>query len=99
MEETKKKAQTPKETAQALSDMAARLEEMDKAEGFFGEAVTDKELEDVAGGAPTLPSQLESVPRCPYCNRIYDAKNTPTECLDGKPKVECYLFQGFNYGR
>ena len=43
-------AQTPEETNQALGDMAARLENMDGAEGIFGESLLDEELDDVAGG-------------------------------------------------
>lgn len=93
MEKTKKKAQTPEETERALSDLAVRLGEMDKAEGFFGEVVTDEDLMKVAGGAPILVTLSEMLPRCPYCNRIFDPKNPPTECLDGSPRVECYFFQ------
>lgn len=53
-----KKAQTPKETAQALSDLTEKLEEMDKAEGVFGEAIADVKLDDVAGGLlVTAPEQ------------------------------------------
>ncbi len=59
MEEMNRKAQTPEETARALSDLAARLEEMDRAEGDFGEsmaeAITDEYLEEVAGGLPAIP--------------------------------------------
>ena len=93
MEKTKKKAQTPEETERALSDLAVRLGEMDKAEGFFGEVVTDEDLMKVAGGAPTPVTLSEMLPRCPYCRRIFDPKNPPTECLDGSPRVECYFFQ------
>ena len=93
MEKTKKKAQTPEETERALSDLAVKLEEMDKAEGFFGEVVTDEDLMKVAGGALLTPTNPEILPRCPYCHRIIDPKNPPTECLDGKPRVECYFFQ------
>lgn len=67
MEEKKKKAQTPEETAQALSDLAEKLEEMDKAEGVFGEAITDAELDDVAGGhLPTKPANM-GLARCKNC--------------------------------
>ena len=59
MNELNKKAQTPRETAQALSDLEEKLEEMDKAEGFFGEsmaeALTDDYLEAVAGGLKARP--------------------------------------------
>ena len=51
----KKTALTPKETEQAVSDMAERLAEMDKAEGVFGEAVDedlpDEFMDEIAGGA------------------------------------------------
>ena len=52
----KKIAHTPEETAQALSELADRLERIDRAEGVFGEAVTDAELAEVAGGARTVPT-------------------------------------------
>lgn len=56
MEDLNKKTQTPEETAQALSDLAEKLDEMDRAEGVYGETMLDKELEDVAGGViPTRP--------------------------------------------
>ena len=54
--------QTPQETDQALSSLADKLEEMDDAEGVFGEAVfdspSDDVFEDIAGGqwpiSPTI---------------------------------------------
>lgn len=58
--EEKKIAHTPAETAQALSELAEKLEEMDKADGLFGEAVTDDELEEVAGGKPINPTRGNS---------------------------------------
>lgn len=45
-------AQTPQETNEAMRALANTLEEMDKAEGVFGEAMLDEELEMVAGGWP-----------------------------------------------
>ena len=48
-------AQTPEETEQDISALSDRLEEMDKAEGVFGEVITDEELDFVVGGIiPTL---------------------------------------------
>ena len=50
----KNSIKTPEETAQALDRMADRLEEMDKAEGVFGEPVDedlpDEYLEEISGG-------------------------------------------------
>ena len=43
-------AQTPDETEQDFSALSDRLEEMDQAEGVFGEVITDEELDLVAGG-------------------------------------------------
>ncbi len=56
MEEMNRKAQTPEETEQAVALQAKRLEEMEKAEGVFGEAISYEEMEDVAGGWNTPPS-------------------------------------------
>ena len=65
-------AQTPEETEQAVADLAARLEEMDRAEGVFGEVmdkeVSDEELDEVTGGmahiVPTScpPEHKQSIP-------------------------------------
>ena len=43
-------AQTLDETEQDFSALSDRLEEMDQAEGVFGEVITDEELDLVAGG-------------------------------------------------
>ena len=53
-------AQTPEETAQDFSALSDRLEEMDKAEGVFGEVITDEELDFVAGGAPPSHQPISS---------------------------------------
>lgn len=50
-------AQTSKETEQELSTLADELEEIDKAEGIFGEVITDEELDLVAGGGPPTTKQ------------------------------------------
>ncbi len=79
MEELKKQAQTPKETAQELSELAEKLAEMDRAEGAFGEsmadALTDEYLEEVVGGlaalAVTTPGR-EAYPReCAKCGDLF----------------------------
>ncbi len=58
MEDKKKQAQTPEETARELSELAEELAEMDRAEGAFGEsmadALTDEYLEEVVGGLAPL---------------------------------------------
>lgn len=47
-------AQTPEETARAVAGLADRLEEMDRAEGVFGEvmdgALSVDDLERITGG-------------------------------------------------
>lgn len=49
-------AQTPDETEQDFSALSDRLEEMDQAEGVFGEVITDEELDEITGGCwATLP--------------------------------------------
>ena len=59
MEDMSKRTQTPEETARELSDLARKMEEMDRAKGFFGEtmadALTDEYLEEVVGGLAQPP--------------------------------------------
>lgn len=55
-------AETPEEMRRALADQADRLEEMDKAEGRFGEEILDEELDAVAGGEQGTPACLVSIP-------------------------------------
>lgn len=50
-------AQTPKETEQDFSALSDRLEEMEQAEGVFGEVITDEELDEIAGGSPPPTKQ------------------------------------------
>ena len=54
----KNHTETPKETETDVKKLAEKLEEIDSAEGIFGEVITDEELDSVAGGfsAPPLPS-------------------------------------------
>ena len=90
MEELNKQAQTPEETAQALSDLAKKLEEMDKAEGFFGEsmadALTDEYLEEIAGGIPavviTSAGATEHIKECISCHRRFSTYNFYQEICD-----------------
>ncbi len=86
MEETNKMNQTPEKTAQELSKLAEKLAEMDKAEGVFGEAVTDEELEDVAGGIQLTPSLQ---PRCAVCGLLYQQNTPPTSCMDPEFEQVC----------
>ena len=83
----KKSAQTPEETA--LSALAEKLAEIDRAEGVFGEAVTDEELEDVAGGAPLNPSYNPTPAICDVCGHAFGANYPPTKCLGGDAAYEC----------
>ncbi len=84
MEETNKMNQTPEETARELSKLAEKLAEMDKAEGVFGEAVTDDELEDVAGGFIITTK----VYRCDICGLIVDGQKHD-HCQGQKPNAVC----------
>ena len=83
----KKNAQTPEETA--LSALAEKLAEIDRAEGVFGEAVTDEELEDVAGGVPLNPSYNPTPAVCDVCGHAFGANYPPTKCLGGSAAYEC----------
>ena len=60
----KKSVLTPKETEQAVSDLAERLAEMDKAAGVFGEPVEedlpDEYMEEIVGGA-ILPVTVQAL--------------------------------------
>lgn len=79
----KKNSRTPEETAQALSEFAKKLEELDKTAGIFGEAVTDAELETVAGGVLLNPSQSPIPAICEVCGHSFDPVYPPTDCLGG----------------
>ena len=93
MEDLNNMTQTPEETAQNLSALADRLAEMDKAEGVFGEAVTDEELEDVAGGhRPINPTFAPTGKECPLCHFSYEHGDTPSvKCLADYPPQLCYF--------
>ncbi len=86
MKELNKQAKTPEETEQELSGLAEKLAEIDRAEGVFGEAVTDEELEDVAGGIQLTPSMQ---PRCAVCGLLYQQNTPPTTCMDPKFEQVC----------
>ena len=85
MEELKKQAQTPEETAQELSELAEKLAEMDRAEGAFGEsmadALTDEYLEEVVGG---IARPAVTTPGREYCPRYCDQCGSYFFSLDPK---------------
>ena len=85
----KKNSRTPEETAQTLSEFAKKLEELDKTEGIFGEAVTDDDLEGVAGGALLNPSYNPTPAICDVCGHAFGANYPPKECLGGGAAYEC----------
>lgn len=92
----KKNALTPKETEQAVSDLAERLAEMDKAEGVFGEPVddglSDEYMEEIAGGA-ILPVTV-GVITCHICGRQVDPTKTYGACPNHQPNENCpYYFK------
>ncbi len=70
-------SQSPEETVQTLSELAEKLAEMDKAEGVFGEAVSDEDLEMVAGGEPGHISALPS-----YCFTGSNSSNSENDRSD-----------------
>lgn len=81
-----KLTQTPGETEPALSDLADRLADMDKAEGFYGEGMTERELDDVAGGlvGPSA-SDYGLVTYCEVCGaeiRYFPPDTQPKYCSD-----------------
>ena len=95
MNETNKPAQTPEETAQALSELSEKLDEMAKTRGFFGEAVTDEDLLAVAGGIQiVITKSSEGPPRCPLCGRVYNPNNMPEKCMDTQYATICPLVDG-----
>ena len=71
MFDEKSSALTPEETEDTVSELAGRLEEMDRAAGVLGEAILDEELEDVAGGL-IRPSPPPGKDYCVYCGAMYD---------------------------
>ena len=82
--EEKKTALTPEETARELSSLAEKLEEMDKAEGEFGEnmaddALSDEYLDEVVGGlkrvALTTPGRMQYWRVCPHCRALFGTNN------------------------
>ena len=79
-----KLAKTPEETAQALSETAKKLADMDRAEGVFGEIMTEEELEDVAGGV-IIPTKVY---RCDVCGGIVDGQKHD-HCQGQKPNAIC----------
>ena len=92
-----KSTQTPTETEQALYGLAEKLEEMDRAEGFFGEsmaeALTDEYLEEVVGGFPAVTVTTPGRQKCYLCGKEFadwmefDIKLT--ECMDHRPPEKC----------
>ena len=91
------RAHTPNETEQTLSELARKLEEMDRAEGFFGEsmaeALTDDYLEEVAGGLPRVCLTTPGRQKCYLCGRPFadwmDFDTKLTECMDHRPPEKC----------
>ena len=77
-------AQTPQETEEALLAAADTLEALDKAEGVFGEAVRDEDLEMVAGGdiGKTLAPIPPSATPLPAAS-VDPAPSTTTTALPG----------------
>ena len=63
----KEHAKTPKEMETDVKKLAEKLEEIDSAEGIFGEVITDEELDSVAGGGDYT--------RPPLCGSIYINNN------------------------
>ena len=87
----KKTAQSPEQTAKSLSALAEKLEEMDRAEGVFGEPVdnglSDEYLEEVAGGAS--PTLTVGVITCCVCGKSVDPTRTYYVCPNYQPNEKC----------
>ncbi len=92
-----KSTQTPTETEQALYGLAEKLEEMDRAEGFFGEsmeeALTDEYLEEVVGGIMPVPVTTPGRRKCYLCGKAFadwmEFDIVLTECMDHRPPEKC----------
>lgn len=96
-----KSTQTPAETEQALYGLAEKLEEMDRAEGAFGEsmadALTDEYLEEVVGGLMPVTVTTPGRQKCYLCGKKFadwmEFDIMLTECMDHRPPEECpYCF-------
>ena len=57
--------------------------------GSGGSLLGDEELEDVAGGAPLIPSQAPHPATCEICGFAFGANYPPTKCLGGGAAYEC----------
>ena len=83
----KNRTQTPDETRQALAALAEKLEEMDRAEGDFGEAMVkalpDVFLDEVAGGMPhiviTTQGDTKYQKQCIRCTHWFTTYNSAQE--------------------
>ena len=53
-------AKTPKEMETDVKKLAEKLEEIDSAEGIFGEVLTDEELDEITGGVRTTLPPISS---------------------------------------
>ena len=53
-------AKTPKEMESDVKKLAEKLEEIDSAEGIFGEVLTDEELDEITGGVRTTLPPISS---------------------------------------
>ena len=62
-------APTPEKDDRALADLAVKLAELDAAEGVFGEAMLDEELDTAVGGGDTSSSPF--LTRCKRCGAMY----------------------------
>ena len=84
MKEIFKKVLTPWETEQAISGLAKKLNEMDRADGIFGEEMSVDEMEEVAGGFIT------TAPTCGVCGyAISNHEPMRTQCPHGRSSAEC----------
>lgn len=67
----KEQPKTPKEMETDVKKLAEKLEEIDSAEGIFGEVITDEELDSIAGGIPPISnSPISSKSYAVYGNQL-----------------------------
>ena len=95
MKEDRKKpvgTPTPDENDRALADLAIKLGELDAAEGVFGEAMLDRELDNAGGGLDFSSSAFMTTckecgfpylkgTKCPQCAKPVEGHVVSTAAL------------------
>ena len=81
----------PRQMAEAMDDLAQKLEQMDQAEGIFGEVLLEQELDEVTGGIPGITKQpLNTIwIKCQYPGCFNQFKWKLTGTMQKKPPKYC----------